>query len=117
MWLLPLMHSEMPGHLIRHLNAWSESSISECMDTIYFSHAFELNHEGFLGSKCAVQVFEPKEWASLTGRSILPKLAYCLDHEFTVNPVDQKLEPWECAMSWSAVLPRYVRTDMLAALS
>ena len=40
-----------------------------------------------------LQVFEPKEWASLTGRSILPKLAYCLDHEFTVNPVDQKLEP------------------------
>ncbi len=42
------------------------------------------------------------------GRSILPKLAYCLDHEFTVNPVDQKLEPWEWAMAWSAVLPRCV---------
>lgn len=52
------------------------------------------------------QVFEPKEWAALTGRSILPKLAYCLDHEFTVNPVDQQLEPWEWTMSWSAVLPR-----------
>jgi tuftelin-interacting protein 11 len=55
-----------------------------------------------------LQVFEPKEWASLTGRSILPKLAYSLDHEFTVNPVDQKLEPWEWAMAWSAVLPRSV---------
>ena len=57
-------------------------------------------------TECVAQVFEPKEWASLTGRSILPKLAYCLDHEFTVNPVDQKLEPWEGTMSWSAVLPR-----------
>ena len=53
-------------------------------------------------------MFEAKEWASLTGRSILPKLAYCLDHEFTVNPVNQKLEPWEWAMAWSAVLPRSV---------
>ena len=31
-----------------------------------------------------MQVFEPKEWAALTGRSILPKLAYTLDAEFTV---------------------------------
>ena len=55
-----------------------------------------------------LQVFEPKEWASLIGRSILPKLAYCLDHEFTVNPVDQKLEAWEWTMTWSSVLPRYI---------
>ena len=52
------------------------------------------------------QVFEPKEWAALMGKSILPKLAYCLDSEFAVNPVDQQLEAWEWAMSWAPVLPR-----------
>ena len=52
------------------------------------------------------QVFEPKEWAALMGKSILPKLAYCLDSEFAVNPVDQQLEAWEWAMSWASVLPR-----------
>ena len=41
------------------------------------------------------QVFEPKEWAALTGRSILPKLAYTLDAEFAVNPVAQELQPWQ----------------------
>jgi hypothetical protein len=40
-------------------------------------------------------VFEPKEWAALTGRSILPKLAYTLDAEFAVNPVAQDLQPWQ----------------------
>jgi len=63
------------------------------------------------------QVFEPKEWASLIGRSILPKLAYCLDHEFTVNPVDQKLEPWEWTMTWSSVLPRYIAAFYMHTLS
>ena len=53
-----------------------------------------------------VQVFEPKEWAALMGKSILPKLAYCLDSEFAVNPVDQQLEAWEWAMAWAPVLPR-----------
>jgi hypothetical protein len=40
------------------------------------------------------QVFEAKEWASLIGRSILPKLAYTLDAEFAVNPVAQELQAW-----------------------
>ena len=53
-----------------------------------------------------MQVFEPKEWAALMGKSILPKLAYCLDSEFAVNPVDQQLEAWEWAMAWAPVLPR-----------
>ena len=52
------------------------------------------------------QVFERKEWAALMGKSILPKLAYCLDSEFAVNPVDQQLEAWEWTMSWAPVLPR-----------
>ena len=51
-------------------------------------------------------MFEPKEWAALMGKSILPKLAYCLDSEFAVNPVDQQLEAWEWTMSWAPVLPR-----------
>ena len=41
------------------------------------------------------QVFEAKEWAALTGRCILPKLAYTLDAEFAVNPVAQDLQPWQ----------------------
>jgi tuftelin-interacting protein 11 len=58
-------------------------------------------------------VFDPKEWAALIGRSILPKLAYTLDHEFSVNPVAQDLQPWNWVMSWAPVLPRQQLISLL----
>lgn len=60
-----------------------------------------------------VNVFSQGSMDHLLTRSILPKLAECLQNELVINPSDQKLEPFQWVMAWQDLMPRQAFVEML----
>lgn len=50
-------------------------------------------------------VFVTSDLDKLLHKSVVPKLAQVLHHEFTVNPQQQQLEPLVWCLAWQTLLP------------
>ena len=60
-----------------------------------------------------ISVFSQGSLDHLLTRSILPKLAECLQRELVINPSNQKLEPFNWVMAWRDLMPRQAFVEML----
>ncbi|KAI8616782.1 GC-rich sequence DNA-binding factor-like protein-domain-containing protein [Chytriomyces sp. MP71] len=60
-----------------------------------------------------VDVFTPKQLASLIHKGILPKLVGTLRHEFTINPAAQDNAPLLQALAWRTLVPQHLFAHLL----
>lgn len=64
-------------------------------------------------NRCALQVFDAKDWDALLMRSIVPKLAWALQDVLEINPLQQDLAPFHWFTAWQPVLPQHHMVNLL----